>query len=90
MHPGPITRLVARAPTTREDGLHFASPARDSPTTQGTHMRHQARIPHHKRHQLGRITADIEKLETRMLDRFTKGEMCGETDAVTVGFEDFP
>lgn len=53
-------------------------------------MRHQARIPHHKRHQLGRITADIEKLETRMLDRFTKGEMCGETDAVTVGFEDFP
>lgn len=52
-------------------------------------MRHQAWVPHHKRHQLGRITADIEELETRMLNRFAKGEMCGETNAMTVGFEDF-
>lgn len=52
-------------------------------------MRHQARIPHHERHQLGRITADIEEFETRMLDRFTKGEMRSETDAVTVGLDYF-
>lgn len=50
-------------------------------------MRHQARIPHHERHQLGWIAADIKELETLMLDGFTKGEMCGETDAMAVGLE---
>ena len=81
---GPVARLVARAPTTTENRFHLTPPLLNRAAPDGAHIRHQARVLDHERHELCRVAADREELEPLGEDVIAESEVRGQPHAVAV------
>jgi hypothetical protein len=79
-----ISRLDTRSPTALEDLLHPFSPLGDLAALQCIEAGHQAGILDHEGHELGRIAADAEELQSVLLDELLESRVSGNANPVAV------
>lgn len=76
--------LNARSPASSNDLTDFLATTAYRPVEQRVHLRDQLRVVHHEGHQLGRVSPNIEELQTMLLDEIPEDQVRRQTDTMTM------
>lgn len=79
-----LTNLKARPPTSAYHRPELFSASSDGPLKKGFHPWEQLRIIDHEGHQLGWVAADIEKLQSVLLDKVSEHEVCRQPHTMSI------
>lgn len=79
----PIARFKTGVPTSVNNLPHFSSTLLNRPTSDSFEFWDQSRVPHHKRHQLCRVSANAEKFEALGENDISESEMSSKSNTMS-------
>jgi hypothetical protein len=82
-----VAHLEARSPTSIKHLLHLPTTFLNRTASDGPYVGKQPGVLDHKRHQLSRIAADIEKLKVGVEDEVSKGQVRRKSDPMPMRLE---